>query len=100
MLGFDLQLFSWEATLLLAALGWLTAGMLMLTGRSSKYVMLPAYFALMEVGAAAGFPTHQLCLASSSSTGERAQALCQAEVSPAAVWPVGEGRPSSCYCSA
>jgi hypothetical protein len=40
---------NWEATLVSALLGWLTAGFLLLSGRSSKYVMLPAYFALLQV---------------------------------------------------
>lgn len=40
---------NWEAAVGFAALGWATAGLLLLSGRSSKYVMLPAYFALMQV---------------------------------------------------
>lgn len=44
-----MKLFTWEATLLLALIGWVTALYLLRTGRSSKYVMLPAYFAVIEV---------------------------------------------------
>lgn len=44
---------NWEAVLGCAVLGWATAGFLLLSGRSSKYVMLPAYFALMQVSKAA-----------------------------------------------
>jgi hypothetical protein len=46
---------NWEAAVGFAALGWATAGLLLLSGRSSKYVMLPAYFALMQVSCSKGY---------------------------------------------